>query len=88
MATKGWKKLAESIIATEALIKCIDSRAYINKGFKELLGERLEIEIHFQKAKQLAKEKQKELREQEREEKKARQEAEKNTKRSRQRRAN
>lgn len=74
---QGLEKLAESIIATEALIKCIDSRAYINKEFKELLGERLEIEIHFQKAKQLAKEKQKELREQEREEKKARQEAEK-----------
>ena len=74
---QGLEKLAESIIATEALIKCIDSRAYINKEFKKLLSKRLEIEIHFNKAKQLAKEEQKELREQEREEKKARQEAEK-----------
>ncbi len=71
------EKLAESIIATEALIKCFDSRAKINEEFKSLLIKRLEIEIHFKKAKQLAKEEQKELREQEREEKKARQEAEK-----------
>lgn len=71
------EKLAESIIATEALIKCIDSRATINDNFKALLIKRLEIEIHFKKAKQLAKEEQRELREQEREEKKARQEAEK-----------
>jgi hypothetical protein len=71
------EKLAESIIATEALIKCIDSRATINKEFESLLEKRLEIEIHFKKAKQLAKEEQKELRDQEREEKKARQEAEK-----------
>lgn len=70
------EKLAESIIATEALIKCIDSRAAINGEFKALLIKRLEIEIHFKKAKQIAKEDQRELREQEREEKKARQEAE------------
>jgi len=70
------EKLSESIIATEALIKCFDSRAKINAEFKILLIKRLEIEIHFKKAKQLAKEEQRELREQEREEKKARQEAE------------
>lgn len=71
------EKLSESIIATEALIKCFDSRAIINEEFKELLLKRLEIEIHFKKAKQIAKEEQRELREQEREEKKAIQEAEK-----------
>jgi DNA-nicking Smr family endonuclease len=71
------EKLAESIIATEALIKCFDSRASINEGFKQLLIERLQIEIHFKKAKQLAKEEQRVIREQEREENKARQEAEK-----------
>lgn len=71
------EKLSESIIATEALIKCVDSRATINEEFKSLLIKRLEIEIHFKKAKQLAKEEQRELREQEREEKKAREEAEK-----------
>ena len=71
------EKLAESIIATEALIKCFDSRATINKEFQALLEKRLEIEIHFKKAKQLAKEEQRELREQEREERKSRQEAEK-----------
>lgn len=70
------EKLAESIIATESLIKCFDSRAKINEEFSSLLTKRLEIEIHFKKAKQLAKEEQRELREQEREEKKARQEAE------------
>ena len=70
------EKLTESIIATEALIKCIDSRAIINQEFNALLLKRLEIEIHFKKAKQLAKEEQRELREQEKEEKKARQEAE------------
>ena len=70
------EKLMESIIATEALVKSIDSRAFINNEFRKLLVERLEIEIHFKKAKQLAKETQRELREQEREEKKARQEAE------------
>lgn len=70
------EKLAESIIATEALIKCIDSRATINAEFKVLLIKRLEIEIYFKKSKQLAKEEQRELREQEREEKKERKEAE------------
>ncbi len=70
------EKLAESIVATEALIKCLDSRAFIKPLFRELLVKRLEIEINFKKAKQLAKEQQRELREQEREEKKARQEAE------------
>ncbi|ACA84382.1 GIY-YIG nuclease family protein [Shewanella woodyi] len=70
------EKLSESIIATEALIKCIDSRATINQEFKALLIKRLEIEIHFKKAKQLAKEEQRELREQEKEERNARQEAE------------
>ena len=70
------EKLAESIIATEALIKCFDSRAMINEEFRTLLTKRLEIEIHFKKAKQIAKEQQRELREQEREEKKARLEAE------------
>jgi hypothetical protein len=71
------EKLAESIIATEALIKCFDSRASINEEFKQLLIKRLQIEIHFKKAKQLAKEEQRVIREQEREENKARQEAEK-----------
>jgi len=71
------EKLAESIIATEALIKCFDSRASVNEEFKTLLLKRLEIEIHFKKAKQIAREEQRELREQEREEKKAIQEAEK-----------
>lgn len=71
------EKLSESIIATEALVKCIDSRASVNEEFKRLLIERLKIEIHFKKAKQLAKEEQREIREREREEKKARQEAEK-----------
>ena len=70
------EKLTESIIATEALVKCIDSRATINENFRSSLLKRLEIEIHFKKAKQLAKEEQRELREQEREEKKAIQEAE------------
>jgi len=70
------EKLAESIIATEALIKCFDSRASINEEFKQLLIKRLQIEIHFKKAKQLAKEEQREIREQEREEDKVRQEAE------------
>jgi len=69
------EKLAESIIATEALIKCIDSRARINANFKKLLMKRLEIEIHFKKAKQIARDEQREIREQEREERKARQEA-------------
>ena len=69
------EKLSESIIATEALIKCFDSRATINEEFKNLLLKRLEIEIHYKKAKQIAKEEQRELREQEREEKKARREA-------------
>ena len=76
-ANQALEKLAESIIATEALVKCIDSRASVNDEFKKLLTERLRIEIHFKKAKQLAKEEQREIREQEREELKARQEAEK-----------
>lgn len=70
------EKMAESIIATETLIKCIDSRATINKEFRTLLMERLKIEIHFKKAKQIAKEEQRELREQQREDKKVHQEAE------------
>ena len=70
------EKLAESIVATEALIKAIDSRAFLNSVFKSLLLKRLEIEINFKKAKQLAKDQQKEIRDQEREEKKVRQEAE------------
>ncbi len=69
------EKLAETIIATEALIKCIDSRASLNEEFRTLLTKRLEIEIHYKKAKQIAKEEQRELKEQEREEKKARDEA-------------
>lgn len=69
------EKLAETLIATEALVKSIDSRAEINKRFRELLMKRLEIEINFKKAKQIAKEEQRELREQQREEKKAREEA-------------
>lgn len=71
------EKLGGSIIATETLIKCIDSRATINEEFRLLLKRRLEIEINFKKARELAREKQRELREQEREEKKAQQEAEK-----------
>lgn len=63
------------IIATEALVKAIDSRAEINSEMKTLLMKRLEIEINYKKAKQIAKEEQRELREQQREEKKAREEA-------------
>lgn len=74
------EKLGESIIATEALIKCFDSRANLNEEFENLLLKRLEIEIHFRKAGQIAKEEQRELREQEREEKKVRQEAERTQK--------
>ncbi|MDO6538753.1 GIY-YIG nuclease family protein [Alteromonas stellipolaris] len=69
------EKLAETIIATEALVKSIDSRAEINSEMKELLMKRLEIEINYKKAKQIAKEEQRELREQQREEKRAREEA-------------
>lgn len=69
------EKLAETIIATEALVKAIDSRAEINSEMKALLMKRLEIEINYKKAKQIAKEEQRELREQQREEKKAREEA-------------
>jgi len=69
------EKLAETIIATEALVKAIDSRAEINGEMKALLMKRLEIEINYKKAKQIAKEEQRELREQQREEKKAREEA-------------
>ncbi len=71
------EKLTESIIASAALVKCLDSRATINEEFQGFLIKRLEIEIHFKKAKQLAKEKQREVREQEREERKAKAEAEK-----------
>lgn len=74
---QGLEKLSESIVATETLIKCFDSRATINKEFRKLLLKRLEIEIHFKKSKQIAKEEQKELREREREDSKARKEAEK-----------
>ena len=70
------EKLAESIIATEGLIKCFDSRARINEEFAELLKQRLQIEINFKKAKQKSKEEQRELREQEREERTAREEVE------------
>lgn len=69
------EKLAETIIATEALVKSIDSRAEINSDLKALLMKRLEIEANYKKAKQIAKEEQRELREQQREEKKARDEA-------------
>lgn len=69
------EKLAETIIATQALVKAIDSRAEINGEMKALLMKRLEIEINYKKAKQIAKEEQRELREQQREEKKAREEA-------------
>ena len=69
------EKLAETIIATEALVKSIDSRAEINSEMKALLMKRLEIEINYKKAKQIAKEEQRELREQQREEKRAREEA-------------
>jgi len=71
------EKLTESIIASAALVKCLDSRATVNETFQGFLVKRLEIEIHFKKAKQLAKEVQRELREQEREERKAKLEAEK-----------
>ncbi len=70
-------KLTESIVAAEALVKCLDSRSVVNQEFRDLLVKRLEIEINYKKARQLAKEQQAELRAQEREEKKARQEAEK-----------
>jgi hypothetical protein len=69
------EKLAETIIATEALVKNFDSRAEINFEMKELLMKRLEIEVNYKKAKQIAKEEQRELREQQREEKRAREEA-------------
>ncbi len=64
---RALEKLSESIIATETLIKCIDSRAEIYEEFKNLLIKRLEIEIHFKRAKQFAREKQRELSELERE---------------------
>lgn len=41
------EKLAETIIATEALAKAIDSRAEINTEMKTLLMKRLEIEINY-----------------------------------------
>ncbi|OUV22212.1 MAG: hypothetical protein CBC55_05310 [Gammaproteobacteria bacterium TMED95] len=69
------EKLAETIIATEALVKGIDSRAEIDSEMKSLLMKRLEIEINYKKAKQAAKEEQRELRERQREEKKVREEA-------------
>lgn len=71
------EKLTESIVAAEALVKCLDSRSVVNQEFRDLLVKRLEIEINYKKARQLAKEQQAELRAQEWEEKKARQEAEK-----------
>ncbi|MGD9000210.1 MAG: GIY-YIG nuclease family protein [Granulosicoccaceae bacterium] len=71
------ERLYESIIASESLIKSVDSRAEIDREFKDLLVERLKIEINQKKAAQLAKEEQRALREQEREERRARQEAEK-----------
>lgn len=70
------EKLETSILATEALIKALDSRATLNGVFRALLMERLHIEINYKRAKQIAKEEQRELREQEKEERKARQEAE------------
>lgn len=74
---QAMEKLTESIVAAEALVKCLDSRSVVNQEFRDLLVKRLEVEINYKKARQLAKEQQAELREQEREEKKARQEAEK-----------
>ena len=70
------EKFSESVVATEALVKSIDSRATINDDFKKLLLKRIEVEIHFKKAKELAREEQRALKEQEREERKVRQEAE------------
>lgn len=58
------EKLSESILVTEALVKCIDSRAKINEEFKELLMKRLEAEIHCKKAEQLSEEQPLEFREQ------------------------
>ena len=74
---QAMEKLTESIVAAEALVKCLDSRSVVNQEFRDLLVKRLEVEINYKKARQLAKEQQAELRAQEREEKKARQEAEK-----------
>lgn len=71
------EKLFETIIATESLIRCIDSRAVINEEFKKLLEKRLIIETNYKKAKQIAQEEQREIREEEREDRKAREEAEK-----------
>jgi len=73
---QAMEKMAESIVAVEALVKCIDSRARINARFRELLVERIQLEIHFKTAKEIAREEQRELRAQQREETKVRQEAE------------
>lgn len=45
--------LSGSILATEALVKCIDSRATINEEFKALLIKRLDTEISFKQSAQL-----------------------------------
>lgn len=75
-ANQAHVKLKESIVATVALIKAIDSRAEISKEFEALLIERLNVEINFRRAQQIARETQRDIKEQEREERLARQEAE------------
>lgn len=75
--TQVTEKLTESLVAVEALVKILDSRASIARDFKLALIRRLDIEIKYKLAKQVAKEAQRELREREREEAKARKEAEK-----------
>lgn len=74
---KAIEKLSHAISASEVLVKSIDSRARINPDFKSLLVKRLELEIKYKRAKQLAREQQREIRDQQREEVKARKEAEK-----------
>lgn len=71
------EKLQDSVKATTALLKLVDSRATLAPEFVELLVKRLRIEINYKRARQVAKERQQELRAQEREETKARKEAEK-----------
>jgi len=71
------QKLDDSISAAGALLKAFDSRAELDPKFKELLVERLMIEIDYKRARQVSRDRQAEVRAQEREEAQARKEAEK-----------
>ena len=70
------EKLFETITVTQGLVSAMESRATISPRFIELLEKRLQIEIDYKRARQVAKEVQRELREKEQEERKARREAE------------